>query len=223
MRVGIIQFPGSNSDLDALKALRPFSDQVSLHWHEDSLEKARYDLIILPGGFSFGDYLRAGSLAKCSNAVKNLEQVVEAGAHVLGICNGFQILLEMQLLPGVLIMNESRLFISRVEEIEITEEAFPWFRASDVGRRLKLPIAHRYGNYRITPVNRKEVRSPIQYAENPNGSVEAIAGVYRSLGAGSVFGLMPHPERASFEAIGLQDGSLFWKNATQAFRERAAS
>lgn len=213
MTWAVVQFPGSNCDADAFRALQVFNSDVKMHWHDEPIEEGQYDLICLPGGFSFGDYLRAGSLAKLSLAIANLESVIQAGAHVIGICNGFQILLEKKILPGALTLNQDRHFVSKTVETKITEEAFPWFKNSDIGKPLKLPMAHKYGNYKITAVNRAEVTSPITYALNPNGSTDAIAGVYRKIGQGSAFGLMPHPERASFEALGLMDGSLFWENA----------
>lgn len=213
---GIIQFPGSNSDLDAYRVFEQIPGiKVSYHWHEDSIQKDDYQVMVIPGGFSFGDYLRTGAIAKLSNAVQSLPEAIEAGMHVIGICNGFQILLEARLLPGMLQVNKNLKFISKKIDCEIVKPAFPWFQESDVGKTLELPIAHGCGNYQIKAVDLSEVQAAITYKENPNGSFQNIAGVYRSLGKGSIFGLMPHPERAALEFLHRRDGELFWKNAKQ--------
>lgn len=213
---GIIQFPGSNSDLDAYRVFEQIPGiKVSYHWHEDPIQKDDYQVMVIPGGFSFGDYLRTGAIAKLSNAVQSLPEAIEAGMHVIGICNGFQILLEARLLPGMLQVNKNLKFISKKIDCEIVQPAFPWFQGSDVGKTLQLPIAHGCGNYQIKPVDLSEVQAAITYKENPNGSFQNIAGVYRSLGKGSIFGLMPHPERAALEFLHRRDGELFWKNAKE--------
>lgn len=208
----VIQFPGSNCDADALKAIRLFSDiETSYHWHQDPIPKKHYEVIIIPGGFSFGDYLRAGAIAKLSAAMASLPDAIEAGAHVLGICNGFQILVEARLLPGFLHVNQNLRFISKVVELSPTEDAFPWFKKSqDVWR---FPIAHRFGNYQVPAVERRSLVAPLRYTDNPNGSFESIAGVYRPLGSGSILGMMPHPERACFPEIDLADGAKLFRSA----------
>jgi len=210
----VLQFPGSNSDHDALKALQPFKDvSVRFHWHEDPIELGQYQLLILPGGFSYGDYLRAGAIARHAPSMRNLSEVIHAGCHVMGICNGFQILLEARLLPGFLQVNETLRFISRTVSCEFKEAAYPWIRKDQVGKKLKLPIAHRFGNYQVSRVDRSEVQAALCYEENVNGSFNSIAGIYRSMGKGSVFGLMPHPERACHPALPVTDGAEFFKNA----------
>jgi len=223
MNWAVIQFPGSNCDADALKAVRAATSvNCNFHWHADPIVPGQYQVIIIPGGFSFGDYLRTGAIAKLSPAVKSLPAAIEAGAHVLGICNGFQILLEARLLPGVLKVNHHLGFVSKNAECMIEEEAFPWFRAEDRGTVMKLPIAHGYGNFQAPKMDLKESSAVLKYQENPNGSVDSIAGIYRKLGKGSVMGLMPHPERASFADLMLNDGSLFWKNAESCLGASAA-
>lgn len=213
----VLVFPGSNSDRDLQKAFESSSAvEVKMHWHEEPIEPEAYQVIGLPGGFSFGDYLRAGAIAKISPAIQSLPAAVEAGAHVIGICNGFQILLEARLLPGYLQMNQEPGFISRQEVCRISEEAFPWFTEKDIGRELKLPIAHGFGNYQCGLVDRKEVVAALHYEKNPNGSMESIAGVYRSLGKGSLLGLMPHPERSCYAALGSDEAKIFWTNAVEA-------
>lgn len=215
-RWAVVQFPGSNCDHDALKALQIFPQvNASFHWHEEPIKKNQYEVIVLPGGFSFGDYLRAGAIAKLSAAMASLPEAIEAGAHVMGICNGFQILLEARLLPGYLQVNQNLRFISEDAPLMICAEAFPWVTAKDKGKSVSFPIAHRFGNYQLSKMDRDEVKPILKYEKNPNGSYQDIAGVYRQLGKGSVFGLMPHPERASFEALRNADGVAFWKNAVE--------
>ncbi|MDB5038527.1 MAG: phosphoribosylformylglycinamidine synthase [Bacteriovoracaceae bacterium] len=216
----VVQFPGSNCDHDVLKVFQSLSKKYPeiepvLHWHEDPIEKNVYEVIILPGGFSYGDYLRAGAIAKISQALNNLEEVIEAGAHVMGICNGFQILLETRLLPGYLQVNKSLKFISDTVSLKIEDEAFPWFTKKNKGEVVRYPIAHRFGNYQLSKIDKGEMKPVLKYQENPNGSIDGIAGVYRTLGKGSVFGLMPHPERAFFEDLRLTDGQPIWQNAVE--------
>jgi phosphoribosylformylglycinamidine synthase subunit PurQ / glutaminase len=213
----ILQFPGSNCDADALKAIRAHTQvAVRYHWYSEPVQVGQYDVVLLPGGFSFGDYLRTGAIAKISPAMRSLPAAIEAGTHALGICNGFQILLEARLLPGVLKVNHHLKFVSRSVDCRIDAEVFPWFRSDDCGKNLRLPVAHGYGNFQAPKMDLAEAQVALRYQENPNGSLDSIAGIYRRLGQGSVMGLMPHPERASFADLRLQDGSLFWTNAQRA-------
>lgn len=213
----VLRFPGSNSDADALKAIQQYPKvEAVYHWHEDPIQLGQYQVLIIPGGFSFGDYLRAGAIAKLSKSMENLEQVIEAGCHVMGICNGFQILLEARLLPGVLQANKSLRFISRTEACVVSASAYPWFDEDDLKKTLNLPIAHGYGNFQMPDLDSSEARPVLRYLDNPNGSKESIAGIYRQLGSGSVFGLMPHPERASYLELKQADGALFWRQAVEA-------
>lgn len=213
----VVQFPGSNSDTDAYRVCTQLpATKVTMHWHDEPIQKNQYHVIILPGGFSYGDHLRAGAIAKFSKALENLEEVIEAGAHVLGICNGFQILLECRLLPGFLQVNESLHFISRQETIEIKTPVFPWFTPDNKDQKLRLPIAHSFGSYQVSDVDRSEIKVVLKYQNNPNGSREDIAGVYRKMGKGSVLGMMPHPERQALPGLQNRDGWLFWENARKA-------
>jgi len=210
----ILQFPGSNSDRDAFQAAaRVPNVRVEMLWHDQPIEKNKYDVIMIPGGFSFGDYLRAGAIAKLSTAMASLSDAVEAGAHVIGICNGFQILLESRLLPGILQVNKGFKFISRMEECEVKSEAFPWFAKEDIGRKFRFPIAHRFGNYQVKDLDRFEMQAALIYQNNPNGSFQGLAGIYRKLGKGSLFGLMPHPERVSHPDQPVHDGADLWLQA----------
>ncbi len=217
LRAAVIRFPGSNCDHDALRALSETSGvSAEYHWHEDEVPKNRYQLIVIPGGFSFGDYLRAGAIAKLSKAMLSLPEAVDAGAHVLGICNGFQILLEARLLPGYLQVNSHLRFVSRQTELRIEKKAFPWIGQKDLGKTLRVPIAHRFGNFQVGKMDLPELDVVFKYTQNPNGSFQDIAGIYRPVGQGSIMGMMPHPERASFPALGLADGRMLWKNAVEA-------
>lgn len=217
IQAAVIQFPGSNCDHDALKALqREPTISVRYHWHEEPIQKKQYQLILVPGGFSFGDYLRAGAIAKISAAAQSLPEAIEAGAHVLGICNGFQILLEARLLPGYLQVNQSLRFVSKLVELKVEAEAFPWLNSTNVNQTLTVPIAHRFGNYQVPKIDLSEVKPVLKYTHNPNGSFKDIAGIYTKMGKGSVMGMMPHPERASFPHLRLSDGARFWKNAAGA-------
>ena len=219
MAWAVIQFPGSNCDADALKAVQSVTSvECAFHWHSDPIEPGQYEVIIIPGGFSFGDYLRAGAIAKLSPAMETLNTAIEAGAHVLGICNGFQILIESRMLPGYLTVNQNLKFISRTVKLRIEAEAFPWIKKSDIGSSISTPIAHRFGNFQAPKMDRAELNPVFRYEENPNGSFEDIAGIYRTVGKGSVLGLMPHPERASFSPLRLSDGKLFWRGAAEALR-----
>lgn len=200
MKVVVIQFPGSNCDWDAYHALEKIPQvTVEMIWHkENTLRNA--DAIILPGGFSFGDYLRCGAIACFSPIMSALKMFVENGGRVLGICNGFQILCEAGLLPGSLICNESLKFCCQTCELAV-ENADGFFNRSLLGPLLRLPIAHGEGKYYIGQEGYADLKKNRQIlfrydgtTGNPNGSVENIAGI-RNL-RGNVFGMMPHPERA---------------------------
>ncbi len=208
MRAAVIIFPGSNCDRDAAvccahySGVRPF-----LVWHEErSLPKA--DVIILPGGFSYGDYLRAGAFAAHSPVVEAVRRAAKAGVPVLGICNGFQILTEAGLLPGALIGNASTLFVCRPVYLRVEAKKSPFTSAYDSSRPAIMPVAHHAGNYQADDESLRrlegEGRIAFRYCDeagaltqeaNPNGSAANIAGIYNA--AGNVLGLMPHPERAA--------------------------
>ena len=206
MKTAVIQFPGSNCDRDAVHA---FADTLShparLVWHkESSLGDA--ELVVLPGGFSFGDYLRCGAIARFSPIMRTVTEFAENGGVVLGICNGFQVLCEAGLLPGALIRNECLEFRCRNVPLQV-ENAGPFFNRERLGERLFIPVAHGEGNYLIDPEGLAELKRHEQILfrylprgagdsllANPNGSVDNIAGIRNR--RGNVFGMMPHPERA---------------------------
>lgn len=215
-KVAVIRFPGSNCDHDTVLALeRIGAEPVTLLHHADNLQGLRY--VVLPGGFSYGDYLRAGALAAHAPIMDALQEAVERDqVRVLGICNGFQILCERGILPGALHANVSGEFRCRMEWIEVvsTPAVWPGFTP---GMRFRLPIAHADGAYRIAEVERKTLweshsvflryRDPVNDGQDysPNGSVDAIAGISQ----GSVMALMPHPERAMEQWMGSDDGRRF--------------
>lgn len=214
----VVQFPGSNCDYDSYHVIEALSSldrsiKPVMHWHDQPIEKNQYQVVILPGGFSYGDYLRAGAIAKLSKALQGFDRVIQAGTHVMGICNGFQILLEMRLLPGFLQVNQNLRFISRTETLNVEGECFPWINKSDIGKLVKMPIAHRFGNYQVSAMDQGELEIGLTYQNNPNGSFRSTAGIYRKMGKGSVFGLMPHPERSFFEELRLADAAWMWRNA----------
>jgi len=200
MKIAVLQFPGSNCDQDAFHA---FADSLGLPtevvWHKKTT-LGDADLVVVPGGFSFGDYLRCGAIARFSPVMEAVRNHAANGGRVLGICNGFQILCEAGLLPGALIRNRSLEFRCLTADLLVEEAGAGWNRAT-IGARIRLPIAHGEGNYRIDAEGLAKLKANQQIlfrycteAGNPNGSVDNIAGIRNE--AGNVFGMMPHPERA---------------------------
>lgn len=203
-KIGLVQFPGSNCDMDVVDALkRHFNLPTTLVWHTET-SLPQLDAVILPGGFSFGDYLRSGALASHSPVMAAVKDFAKAGGPVIGICNGFQVLTESHLLPGALLRNNSRKFICEYVELRAGTGASTYQRTL-AGRSLKVPIAHGEGRYFIDPEGLKRLQDNGQVAfrysgKNPNGSLDDIAGVVSD--NGRVMGLMPHPERATDEVMG---------------------
>lgn len=186
LKVGIIVFLGTNCEQDTKRACEFFGWDTEYIWQDDKIEK-KYDLIFIPGGFSYGDHVSSGRIAKLSPAVKSLP----AGKSlIVGICNGFQILCEAKLLPGALVDNQNINFISKVSDLEFQNEL------------IKLPIAHHQGNYTCEDINNSQIL--MTYQNNENGSDLSIAGLYDS--KNKIIGMMPHPERAIYEELGLTDG-----------------
>lgn len=219
MKFAVLRFPGSNCDQDCLRTLQDtFGTQAEPVWHKET-SVAGYDVIILPGGFSFGDYLRCGAIARYSPVMAAVREAAERGTPVLGICNGFQILCESGLLPGALVRNRGLHFICRPVHLRLENTTSPFTRAGRVGQVLRVPIAHGEGCYladeetldRLENENRVAFRyclpdGSVAPAGNPNGSLRHIAGILN--GPGNVLGLMPHPERACEERLGSTDGQL---------------
>jgi phosphoribosylformylglycinamidine synthase subunit PurQ / glutaminase len=203
MKFGVVRFPGSCDDIDALEAAQRVGESVLL-WHADRDLKG-VDAVIVPGGFSYGDYLRAGAIARFAPMMEEVAEFARAGGLVLGICNGFQVLCEAGLLPGALLPNESLKFVFRQVELDVIDPDTAFTRAcksSPPTPRLSIPVKHTTGRY-YTP---DPVHVVLRYAagDNPNGSQDDIAGVCND--AGNVFGLMPHPEHAVDALTGSIDG-----------------
>jgi phosphoribosylformylglycinamidine synthase len=226
MKAGVILFPGSNCAEDAYYAWDEILQQdVSYIWHKDS-DLNSFDLIVVPGGFSYGDYLRAGAIASLSPAVKALREFAGGGGLVLGICNGFQILTEAGLLPGVLLRNRSLRFISKPQYVKVESVKTPFTYGYSKGDILNFPIAHNEGNYFVDEETLKslieEDRIVFRYASadgktddsaNPNGSLENIAGIVNE--KRNVLGMMPHPERAMERLLGSDDGKILFQSIMQ--------
>lgn len=234
MRFAVIQFPASNCDQDAVHALRHvFGQDADYVWHKDTdLQGA--DAVIVPGGFSYGDYLRCGAIARFSPVMQSVQQFAQAGGLVLGICNGFQVLCEAGLLPGALIRNRSLQFRCEHVHLRTVSRQSPFSRAIPEGRLLRIPIAHGEGCYFADAPTLAQLRANDQilweYADasgevtddaNPNGSVQNIAGVCNA--TRNVAGLMPHPERACEPILGSDDGRLVFDGMLAALRERSAA
>lgn len=223
MKFGVVVFPGTNCDHDALHALRDvFHQPAEPLWHE-STDLAGYDCVILPGGFAHGDYLRAGAIARFSPIMAAVERFARADGLVWGICNGFQVLLEAGLLPGAMRRNAALRFRCEWVHVRVEHNRSPFTSAAAPGQVLRLPIAHGEGNY-FAPTEllaRLEARGQVllRYcdasgaataAANPNGSVANVAGLASE--GGNVFALMPHPERASEPLLGGTDGRLLFES-----------
>ena len=207
MHVAVIQFPGSNCDADAYHAFASvLKTPAKLVWHKDtSLGDVR--AVIIPGGFSFGDYLRCGAIARFSPAMQAVKEFANNGGLVMGICNGFQILCESGLLPGALIRNNCLEFRCQEQWLKV-EDSTDQFNPAKLGAQINIPIAHGEGNYRIDDAGLADLEINKQilfrYVENPNGSINDIAGIRNK--RGNVFGMMPHPERAVEPFHPSQDG-----------------
>ncbi len=204
VKVGMLQFPGSNCDWDLVDAYRRHFDiDVKVIWHQES-DLPKLDGLLIPGGFSYGDFLRSGSLASHSTIMPAVRAFAKAGGPILGICNGFQILTESQLLPGALIQNENGKFICRSTELDPCEGVSQFHGSVAKDESLTVPIAHADGRYIIFGDDHKKLLDQGQvwfkYRKNPNGSVDDIAGVVSQ--NGRVFGMMPHPERATDQVMG---------------------
>ena len=207
MRIGVTVFPGSNCDRDALYAVeRMGADPVEL-WHADP-DLKNVDAVVVPGGFSYGDYLRPGAIARFAEVMAPLEDFARSGGPVLGVCNGFQVLTEAHLLPGALLRNTNMRFVCDRVRVRIETTGTPWTAGCEAGEELTLPVAHNEGNYFADEATlaalEDEGRVVLRYLENPNGSMNDIAGVCNE--GRNVVGIMPHPERVSDPALGSDEG-----------------
>ncbi len=213
-RIGVVTYPGSQDDRDAIWALAALDAETVAVWHEEH-ELPDLDAVVLPGGFSYGDYLRCGAIARFSPATAAVCEFAEGGGLVLGICNGFQILCEAGLLPGALLRNGSLRFVCRDAPLTVERDDLPFTRRCTAGQRLVLPVKHGDGRY-LPPPDLHPTQVVLRYVDNPNGSVEGIAGVCNE--AGNVMGLMPHPEHAVDPLLGSDDGALLLASLVDAAR-----
>ncbi len=208
VRVGVTLFPGANCDRDTLHAIERIGAEPVELWHADADLKG-VDVVIVPGGFSYGDYLRPGAIARFSKVMGPLEEFAKSGGPVLGVCNGFQVLTEAHLLSGALLQNINMRFVCRRVRVRVEATDTPWTAAREAGEELVLPVAHNEGNYfaDVETLARleEEGRVVLRYLENPNGSAHDIAGVCNE--GRNVVGIMPHPERASEQLLGSEEGS----------------
>jgi phosphoribosylformylglycinamidine synthase len=230
MNIGVIVFPGSNCDHDCIHILRDVLGQsVTPVWHKET-SLVGLDAVILPGGFSYGDYLRTGAIARFSPVMGAVTRFASAGGMVLGICNGFQILLEAGLLPGAMLRNRSLSFVCKDIHVRVENAATPFTTRCEPGQVLKIPIAHADGNYYTDEVTLSQMKAAAQvvlrYCDsdghmteeaNPNGSLDHIAGIKNV--PGNVMGLMPHPERCAEAVLGNEDGQLIFLSMLDALEK----
>ena len=221
-RVAVLVFPGSNDDRDAALALEGLGAEPVLVWHADR-ELPQVGAVVLPGGFSYGDYLRAGAIARFSPAMQAVADFAREGGFVLGICNGFQVLCEAGLLPGALRPNESLSFVCRDVPLRVERSDTPFLTHCEVGQRLTIPVKHGEGCFFADSELLAELDEARQIvlrydADNPNGSIDDIAGVVNA--DGNVMGLMPHPEHAVDPLLGSADGALILRGLVDRARER---
>ena len=223
MEFGVVIFPGSNCDTDAWHALHDqMGAPVEYIWHQET-ELSGFDCVILPGGFSYGDYLRTGAIARFSPVMNAVTEFASKGGLVIGICNGFQILLEAGLLPGAMMRNVGQTFVCKYVNIRVETTNTPYTRAMQKGAVLRIPIAHGEGNYYADAETLAELKRNDQIVfrycapdgsitpeANPNGSLENIAGICSR--ERNVMGMMPHPERCSDPLLGSADGRLVWES-----------
>ena len=233
MKFGVVVFPGSNCDHDAYHAAHDILGQDAEYlWHKDPSLKG-VDVVILPGGFAHGDYLRTGAIARFSPIMPAIRDFARAGGPVLGICNGFQVLLEAGLLPGAMVRNRGIKFVSRHVFVRVEQTDTPFTQSAARGQRLRIPVAHGEGNYYAEPEVVRELeasrrvifrycdaRGEVTEAGNPNGSVNNIAGICSE--ARNIVGLMPHPERACEMSLGSADGLVMFESVLAALTREGA-
>lgn len=223
MKVSVLQFPGTNCEYDTQYAFEKLGADVEIVWHKDKNIPEDTDLLVIPGGFSYGDYLRSGAIARFANIMDSVQEYASKGGKILGICNGFQILLEAGLLPGAMKRNDSLHFISKYQTLKVINNDNTFLSLLKKDDVLNIPVAHHDGNYFIDNAGLKDLEENGQIllkyceengeAKNLNGSVSNIAGICNK--EKNVFGLMPHPERAMEELLGCDDGVNMLKGFLQ--------
>jgi phosphoribosylformylglycinamidine synthase subunit PurQ / glutaminase len=233
MKIGVLVFPGSNCDHDCQHVFEDvLGQQVEMIWHKEPTVSG-VDAVVIPGGFSYGDYLRTGAIARFSPVMSAVKEFARNGGLVLGICNGFQILLEAGMLPGAMLRNRSLHFVCKDVHVRVENAATPFTGACKPGQVLKIPVAHAEGNYYTDPVTLAGLQANAQVVlryctadgqvtleANPNGSVDNIAGLRNA--EGNVLGMMPHPERSAEEMLGNEDGRLILTSMLESLRKRPA-
>ena len=221
-RVGVVQFPGTNCELDVAWSVEQLGAQAEMCWHGFATIRGA-DAVVVPGGFAHGDYLRTGALARFSPVMTAVSEFAAAGGPVVGICNGFQVLTEARLLPGALQKNAGLKFLCETVELRVETTSTVLTNACEPGQVLRVPINHFEGNYVCDDATLAELRADdrvvVRYVDNPNGSLDDIAGICNA--ARNVVGLMPHPERASDEVLGSADGVVLLRSLLAAAAEGA--
>lgn len=222
MKFAVLVFPGSNCDIDMYHAIKDeLGEEVEYVWHSQT-DLSSFDGVLVPGGFSYGDYLRCGAMANQSNIMSEVKKVAEAGKPVLGVCNGFQILTEAGLLPGALLRNQNLKFMCRTVQLKVENNNTLFTNQYEQGQVIDIPIAHGEGNYYCDEETLQKLKDNNQIVftysgENPNGSLEDIAGIVNE--RGNVLGMMPHPERAVDTLVGGADGLAVFKSIVKQWRE----
>jgi len=223
-RVGVVLFPGSNCEHDVVEAVRLLGGDADILWHGDA-HVAGVDAVVVPGGFAHGDYLRPGAIARFSPVMQAVAEFAAGGGPVVGICNGFQVLTEAGLLPGALQKNRGLKFLCATATLRVDSSDSVLTSAAAVGDELRIPINHFEGNYTCSPETLAELRAEdrvvLRYVENPNGSVDDIAGITNA--GRNVVGLMPHPERATSDLLGSSDGLPLLRSLLESARQAAAA
>jgi phosphoribosylformylglycinamidine synthase subunit PurQ / glutaminase len=213
LRAAIVVFPGSNCEQDCRRSLRSLGANVDMIWHGET-KLPDVDVVVLPGGFAHGDYLRTGAIARFSPIMDAVGEHAKAGALVIGICNGFQILCEAGLLPGALRKNAGLKFLCKWVELRVDNAGTAFTSRAERGQVLRIPINHFDGNWYCDPDTLRRMRANeqivLRYIDNPNGALDDAAGIVNE--AGNVFGLMPHPERACDELLGSEDGAVIFRS-----------
>ncbi|MHA3916312.1 phosphoribosylformylglycinamidine synthase subunit PurQ [Halovulum sp. GXIMD14793] len=222
MKSAVIVFPGSNCDRDMAVALEAATGRKpAMVWHKDAKLPASLDMVAIPGGFSFGDYLRCGAIAARAPIMQAVVNFAERGGHVLGVCNGFQVLIEAGLLPGALMRNAGLKFVCHDVGLRVETASNPFTRGYSDGQKISVPVAHHDGNYVASADLRHALedgdRIAFRYTDNPNGSAADIAGVLSA--NRRVLGMMPHPERAADPALGNTDGAPLFKSLAAAMAD----
>jgi len=222
MKFAVLVFPGSNCDIDMYHAIKDeLGEEVEYVWHT-ATDLSGFDGILVPGGFSYGDYLRCGAMANQSNIMAEVKKAADAGKPVLGVCNGFQILTEAGLLPGALLRNKNLKFMCRTIQLKVENNNTLFTNQYEQGQVINIPIAHGEGNYYCDEETLQKLKDNNQIvftysSENPNGSLEDIAGIVNE--RGNVLGMMPHPERAVDALVGGADGLAVFKSIVKQWRE----